>query len=95
MILAKIVGTVVSTKKNDSIDGASYRLVESCTQDGSTLGSYFVALDLLGAGPGELVLVAQGSSARQTGISKDKPIDAVIAGIVDIVEEKNKVVYQK
>jgi microcompartment protein CcmK/EutM len=52
-------------------------------------------LDLVGAGTGEVVIVAQGSSARQTPFTKEKPIDAVIVGIVDLVEENGKVVFKK
>jgi microcompartment protein CcmK/EutM len=95
MLLAQVVGTVVSTQRADSIEGATYLLVQTCDQQGSLKGHYVVALDLVGAGVGEMVIIAQGSSARQTGTTFEKPIDAVIAGIVDLVEEKGSVVFRK
>jgi microcompartment protein CcmK/EutM len=95
MLLAQVVGTVVSTQRADSIAGAKYLLVQTCDQQGSLKGHYVVALDLVGAGVGEMVIIAQGSSARQTGTTFEKPIDAVIAGIVDMVEEEGSVVFRK
>ncbi|MBC8553009.1 MAG: EutN/CcmL family microcompartment protein [Candidatus Brocadiales bacterium] len=97
MILARVAGTVVATVRADGIEGSRYLLVEPCGASGETgvsvVSSGIVALDLIGAAPGELVLVSQGSSTRQTEITKDKPIDAVIIGIVDNVVESGKVVY--
>ena len=95
MIFATVAGTVVSTRRSDSITGAKYLLVEQCTHRGEPRGEFLVALDELGAGPGEMVLVSQGSSARQTPASDKKPIDAVVAGLVDLVEERGEIVYRK
>jgi microcompartment protein CcmK/EutM len=95
MLLAQVIGTVVSTKKADSITGTKYLLVQTCDQRGTLKGGYIVALDLVGAGMGETVIISQGSSARQTGMTFEKPIDAVIAGIVDLVEEGGSVVFRK
>ena len=95
MIFARVAGTVVSTKKNDSIVGTKYLLTRTCDQNGKPKNDYIVALDLVGAGTGEVVIIAQGSSSRQTELTYQKPIDAVIAGIVDLVEEKGKIIFRK
>jgi microcompartment protein CcmK/EutM len=95
MLLAQVIGTVVSTKKSDSITGTKYLLVQTCDTAGGRRGAHIVALDLVGAGTGEIVIIAQGSSARQTGVTFEKPIDAVIAGIVDQIEEDGNVRYRK
>ena len=95
MLLAQVIGTVVSTKKADSLTGTKYLLVQACNQRGVLKSGHIVALDLVGAGVGEMVIIAQGSSARQTGMTFEKPIDAVIAGIVDLVEEGGSVVFRK
>lgn len=95
MILAKVLGNIISTVKVDGIEGAVYKIVSPCTPSGKTVGGELVALDLVGSAPEEFVLVSQGSSVRQTDITKDKPVDAVIMGIVDIVEEEGKVVFKK
>lgn len=95
MILAKVVGTVVSTVKNDGISGAKYLLIEKCSQSGEKKGDYIVALDLVGAGNNEMVLVAEGSSARETLQTVNKPLDALIVGIIDLIDENDKIVYRK
>ncbi len=95
MILAKIAGTVVGTQRSDEIDGAKYLLVELCDQSGKGDASYLVVFDQMGAGPGEVVIVAQGSSARQTAVTFKKPIDAIVVGIVDMIDERGRLVYSK
>lgn len=95
MILARVVGTVVATRRCDEIPGARYLLVRSTDTRGEPSGAWHVVLDPLGAGPGELVLLSQGSSARQTAVSAEKPVDALVAGIVDLVEERGHVVFRK
>lgn len=95
MILARVAGTVVGEARNDSIDGARYLLVEASELDGAPARDYLVALDTLGARVDELVLVSQGSSARQTPVTDKKPIDAVIIGIVDLIERSGEVVFRK
>jgi microcompartment protein CcmK/EutM len=88
MVLGKVVGTVVSTRKEDELTGLKFLLVKACDADGSTrpTGSIVVAVDAVGAGVGEVVLYASGSSARQTKATKDRPVDATIMAIVDQVE---------
>ena len=95
MIFGMVAGTVVSTKKSDSITGTKYLVVHLCTHREKLKKSYVVALDLVGAGMGEMVIIAQGSSARQTDLTYQKPIDAVIVGIVDLVEEEGVIVFRK
>jgi len=96
-MLARVTGSIVATIRSDGIEGSRYLIVEPCSSSGKTGASGsaagIAALDLIGSAPGELVLVSQGSSARQTEATKDKPIDAVIIGIVDSVEENGKVVF--
>jgi microcompartment protein CcmK/EutM len=95
MIFARVAGTVVATRRSDGVAGAKFLLVELCDQRGRGRKDYLVALDGVGAGVGELVMVAQGPSARQTPMSDKKPVDALISGIVDLVDEGGEVVFRK
>ena len=95
MIFGKIVGTVVSTQSDEGIKGRKCLLVQTCNHKGDTTGDYLVALDMVGAGVGEVVIVSQGSSARQTEVTHQKPVDCVIVGIVDMVEENDVIVFKK
>jgi microcompartment protein CcmK/EutM len=95
MILGKVIGTVVSTQKDPKLIGGKLLIVQQYDVELNPLNAFHVALDSVGAGDNEVVLVATGSSARLTASSKDKPIDAVIMGIVDTVELSGKVVYKK
>ena len=95
MILARVLGNVITNVRVDNIEGADYKIIAPCSTDGSVVQGGIVALDLIGAAPDELVIVSKGSSARQTEFTKNKPVDAVIIGIVDIVEEEDKVVFKK
>lgn len=96
MILARVVGTVVSTRKEEKIKGIKFLLLEKI--DPVTLqgkGDYLVAMDCVGAGKGEVVFYVSGSSARMTAVTEGKPSDAAIVAIVDEIEIDGKVVYQK
>lgn len=96
MILAKVIGTVVCTHKDPRLEGAKLQLVEPMSI--ATLkadGKPLVAIDTVGAGVGEVVLVVAGSSARQTDKTVNTPVDAVIMAIVDTVDLDGKLVYQK
>jgi microcompartment protein CcmK/EutM len=95
MIFGTVVGTVVSTRKSDTTEGTKYLLVQLCTHTRKAKSGFLVALDLVGAGSGELVIVSQGSSSRQSKRTFEKPIDAVIVGIVDLVEENGTIVFRK
>jgi microcompartment protein CcmK/EutM len=83
MQLGKVVGTLVSSKKEPSLDGLRLMVVKHLDHEGRETGSHVIAADAVGAGPEELVLLASGSSARQTSMTDRKPVDAVIMAIVD------------
>lgn len=95
MTLGKVTGTIVATKKDAKLVGSKLMIIQDVDLDGNLLKSYNAAVDVVGAGIGELVLVATGSSARQTTATKDKPVDAVIMAIVDFVEVHGEIRYQK
>ena len=83
MLLGKVIGTVWSTRKDESLVGAKFLIVRQLDLDYKPKNNFVVAVDSVGAGVSEIVLVAQGSSARQTSITNNKPVDAVIMAIVD------------
>jgi microcompartment protein CcmK/EutM len=83
MILGKVIGTVWSTKKDENLVGSKLLIVKQLDLDFQEKSNFLIAVDSVGAGEGEIVLVASGSSARQTVITKNKPVDAVIMAIVD------------
>ena len=95
MLLAKVVGTVVSTRKEESMEGMKFLLLRQVDLEGKPSGGHVVAVDAVGAGEGEIVLYATGSSARQTITTKDRPCDAVIMAIVDNWEIAGKIKYKK
>ena len=95
MQLGRVVGTVVSTHKDEKLNGLKLCLVKYVTIEGKPTGAFVVAADSVGAGAGEIVLVASGSSARQTAITKDKPVDAVIMSIVDLLDVDGQTLYVK
>ena len=82
MKLGRVIGSVVATRKDGSLEGAKLLVVENLTLDLKPEGGYVVAVDAVGSGAGETVLYASGSSARQTPATKDRPVDAVIMAIV-------------
>src|ERR1039458_3006231 len=83
MILGKVIGTVWSTKKDENLVGSKLLIVRQLDLDFQEKSNFLIAIDSVGVGEGEIVLVASGSSARQTVITKNKPVDAVIMAIVD------------
>jgi microcompartment protein CcmK/EutM len=95
MVLAKVVGSVVATKKEASLDGLKLMLVRVVDEEGRESGAHLVAADAVGAGPGEVVLVASGRSARQTQMTDKRPVDAVIMAIVDSWNVGPQVKYTK
>jgi ethanolamine utilization protein EutN len=101
MFLAKVTGAVVATQKTDAMVGHKllvvepYRLESNERQSLVTTGRTFVAVDTVGAGEGEFVLITQGSSARLTPETKNLPIDCVIIGIVDTVHVDAACVFHK
>lgn len=100
MQLGRIVGTVIATQKDEKLEGLRLHVVRNlASKPGSgTLeetATFVVAIDSVGAGVGEVVLYATGSSARQTTVTKDRPCDAVIMAIVDSVESPEGTMYSK
>jgi microcompartment protein CcmK/EutM len=96
VVLARVVGTVVSTRKEPKMEGVPLLLIEKIdpqSMDGT--GSYLVALDAVGAGVGEVVVYVTGSSSRMTEATTGRPVDATISAIVDLVEINNEFVYRK
>lgn len=95
MLLGKVIGTIVATKKDPELEGLKLLLIKNADVDGKPVGSVLVAADSVGAGLGELVLYAAGSSARQTSQTKDRPVDHVVMAIVDQVEVEGTIRYDK
>lgn len=86
MVVGKIVGTVVCTRKDDRLVPFKLLLVQPIDSQGKPYGNYLVAVDTVQAGPQERVLVVSGSSARMTSVTKDCPVDAAIVGVVDTID---------
>ena len=86
MLLAKIVGTVVATRKDPRLVSNKLMVVRAIDPRGKAEGNYLVAIDTVDAGVGETVLVVSGSSARMASGLKDCPVDAAIVGIIDEIE---------
>ncbi len=95
MLLGKVVGTVVSTRKEPTLEGNKFLVVRGLDLEGKPTSTLVVAVDAVGAGVGEVVLYASGSSARQTEITKDRPVDATIMAIVDQLEVGGQLKYEK
>lgn len=95
MLIARVVGTTVSTIKDDKLNGRKLLILRQTDEKGDPVGKPYVAVDTVDAGVGDLVLTCAGSSARQTAITKDTPVDAVIMSIVDSLEVEGEVVFRK
>jgi microcompartment protein CcmK/EutM len=95
MLLGKILGTVVATQKEPELTGLRMMLVRELDANLDAVGKTIVAVDAVGAGQGEVVLFAAGSSARQTAITQNRPVDHVIMAIVDTVESGDRLIYEK
>ena len=95
MLIAKVIGTTVSTIKDDKLTGCKLLILRQTDETGTPSGKPYVAVDTLDAGIGDLVLTAHGSSGRQTDLTKNSPVDAVIMAVIDHLEVGGKVVYRK
>ena len=95
MIFARVTGNVVCTLKDEKLVGCKLMLVQPVDLSQAPKGNPIVAVDAVGAGEGELVLLVQGSSARQTSKTTGNPVDAVIFAIVDTVEQGGKTIFKK
>ena len=95
MLMGQVVGTVVATRKEQELEGIKLLLVRGVDIDGKMTSTVIVAADAVGAGIGELVLYAAGSSARQTEVTRNKPVDHVIMAIVDEITVNGKTRFSK
>ena len=95
MLLGRVTGTVVASQKEPLMDGLTMLVVRQLAVDNTEGSGYVVAVDAVGAGVGELVMYASGSSARQTGVTQNRPCDAVVMAIVDTWDVDGETVYTK
>ena len=95
MLLGRVVGTVVATRKEPTLDGLKLLVLKQLDERGQELAGYRVAADAVGAGVGEVVLYATGSSARQTRFTDKRPCDGVVMAIVDTIEVGGEITYDK
>ena len=95
MMIAKVIGTLVSTQKEPTLGGLRLLVCQPVNAGGEKAGSSVVAADAVGAGVGEMILYATGSSARQTIATQNRPVDAVVMAIVDQWEVGGEVKYRK
>ena len=95
MLIARVIGTQVSTIKDEKLHGRKLLILRQTDEHGNASGKPYVAVDTVDAGIGDLVLTAAGSSARQTTLTKDSPVDSVIMSIIDSLEVDGQVVFRK
>jgi microcompartment protein CcmK/EutM len=95
MRIAYVVGSTVSTIKDELLRGTKLLIVREATVTGEVVGEPFIAVDGVGAGSGELVIVAEGSAARKTRTTRDAPVDATIVGIIDSLEVDGTFTFRK
>ena len=95
MLFARVVGNVVCTHRDEKLVGSKLLMVQPVGLDDKPSGNILVAVDSIGAGAGEMVLIVQGSSARQTHKTENNPVDCAIFAIVDTIEKENKIVFTK
>ncbi len=95
MLIAKVVGTAVATIKDVNLTGAKLLVVREANIKGEPIGKPLVAIDSVDAGVNDIVLIASGSSARQTTMTKERPVDAVIMAVLDSLEVDGEVTFRK
>jgi microcompartment protein CcmK/EutM len=95
MLIARVMGTAVATVKDDRLEGSKLLIVCDTDQTGKIVGKPYVALDRVGAGESELVLIATGSSARVAAGDVNTPVDATVVGILDSLRHDGKVTFRK
>lgn len=95
MLVARVIGTVVASRKEPEVEGLKFLVLQTTDPTGKPQSSFVVAVDAVGAGVGDLVLYAAGSSARQTAVTKDRPVDATVMAIVDQIQERDALAYDK
>ena len=95
MLIVRVIGTTVSTMKDEKLTGRKLMVVRQTDEHGVAAGKPFVAIDTVDAGVGDLVLTCAGSSARQTIQTKDCPVDAVIMAVIDTLEVDGEITFSK
>jgi len=95
MRIMRVVGVTISTIKDEKLDGKKLLVVRETDETGKEHGQPLVAVDVVDAGVGDLVLIAQGSSARQTEFTDQRPIDATIMAVIDSLEVDGNVTFRK
>jgi len=95
MLIARVIGTTISTIKDEMLKGRKLLILRQTDETGTPYGKPYVAVDTVDAGEGDLVLTAHGSSGRQTNITKNSPVDAVIMAVIDHLVIRGEVVYRK
>lgn len=95
MLIARVIGTTVSTVKDEKLTGRKLLILRQTDERGEAAGKPYVAIDTVDAGVGDLVLTCAGSSARQTSQTKDCPVDAVIMGVIDTLEVDGEITFTK
>jgi microcompartment protein CcmK/EutM len=95
MLLVKIVGSLVATQKDPNLNGSKLLIGKEIRLDGKMTETYHVAVDTVGAGNGEVVVLVRGSSARMAEFTGQKPIDTAVIAIVDEIEIDRQIVWKK
>ncbi|HFB52097.1 MAG TPA: ethanolamine utilization protein EutN [Anaerolineae bacterium] len=95
MLIARVVGSAVSTIKDEKLTGVKLLVIREADEHGTPKGKPLVAVYTVGAGVGDLVLTASGSSARQTDITQNRPVDTVIMAILDSLEVEGEITFRK
>jgi len=95
MLIAVVEGSAVATLKHEALQSSKILVVRRADAEGETVGDPFLAVDLVGAGEGELVMVSQGSSARMATGASNSPADAAIVGILDSLQAGGSISYKK
>ncbi len=95
MKIVKVVGVAVATVKDARLEGCKLMVVSEADHAGKAVGKPFIAQDVVGVGPGELVFIVEGSSARAAAWDSNKPVDAVIVGILDSLQFEGEMTFKK
>ena len=95
MKIAKVVGVAVSTVKEPRLEGCKLLLVSDADPTGKVIGDPYIAMDIVGVGPDELVMIVQGSTARMACSDGEKPADVVIVGVLDSLKYNGKTTFRK
>lgn len=95
MRIARVVGTTISTIKDPKVRGRKLLILRQTNETGEMIGKAYVAVDLVDAGVDDLVLTGHGSAARQTYLTKECPVDAVVMAVIDHLEVDGEVVFRK